>query len=227
MTRPGSRTELDALAAEGKTLAAFLRGLATEDWSKPSRCPPMDVREIVVHLSEQMDGLIEVSAQPFIDSEPQKDRLTWWNYDIEEDQAETLRFVQKAAAGYPAGPLVADFQGALERAIEALGPRLENGDPCVRPGRFVLRLTDYIATRVLEVTIHAMDILDAFGLPPAPTSEGMAVTHDILEGLLGADPRELGFTDADFAIAATGRRALTSSERERLGPLAEEFPLLA
>jgi uncharacterized protein (TIGR03083 family) len=227
MTRPGSHTELEALAAEGEALTSFLRTLGPDDWSKPTRCPPMDVRQIMVHITEQMNGLAEVSAQPFIDSEPQKDRLTWWDYDIEEDQADTLRFVQQAASGYPDGPLTKEWEVALGRAVEVLEPRLATGDPCVRPGSAVLRLTDYIATRVLEVTIHAMDILDAFGRPPAPTTEGLAVTHDILEGLLGADPRKLGFGDADFAIAATGRRPVTAGERERLGPLADEFPLLA
>lgn len=227
MTRPGSRAELEAFRAEGEALGSLLGTLGAQDWMRPTRCPPLDLRQIVVHLQSQLEGVIETCAQPFMDSEPQKDRVTWWDYDIEEDQTETLAWILKIADQYPAEEIPARWSASVAEAVAAVEARLAAGDPAVRPGQAVIRLTDYIATRVLELTIHATDVLDALGRPPSPTSEGLAVTLDILADRLGADPRELGFDDTDFAILATGRRELTAVERERLGPLADEFPLLA
>ena len=52
----------------------------------------------------------------------------------------------------------------------------------VRPGDKFICLSEYVATRVLEVTIHTMDVRDAFGLGPDPSPGGMAVTIGILGG---------------------------------------------
>lgn len=224
MSRPGPRIELEALAAEGGALGGVLRSIPPGDWARPTRCPLFDVRMIVVHLLRQADGVADVCDQPFVDLEPQKDRLTWWDYDIEEDQADTVRWVTEAAKNEPPGPLHDRYAEALSRAVAGCERSLASGDPVVKTGAGMIRLSDYVATRVLEVTIHAMDIRDALGLAPAPTREGMAVTREILSGRLGTDP---AMDDVHFALAATGRAMLTEAERVALGPLAAEFPMLA
>lgn len=227
MTGPGPREEIDALAAEGAKLSDFLRGITAEDWKRPTRCPPLDVRDLVVHMTAMMEGVAKACAEQFPEAEAQKDRGTWWDYDIEQDQKETVEWITEARTQYPDGPILAEWEAALEGAVTAVVSCMQQDDPMVRPGDTFIRLSDYVATRVLEVTIHTMDVRDAFGLEPDPSPEGMAVTHDVLSGRLGADPRALGFSEADFANASTGRRTLTGEERERLGPLADLLPLLA
>jgi uncharacterized protein (TIGR03083 family) len=227
MTSPDPRDEIDALAAEGANLSDFLRGISAEDWKRPTRCPAFDVRDLVVHMAHMVKRMGEKCGEQFVDVEAEKDRLTWWDYDIEEDQEETARWVAEAGAAYPDGPILGEWESDLNGCVSAVVSCLEQGDPMVRPGDAFIRLSDYVATRVLEVTIHTMDVRDAFGLDPDPSAQGMAVTHGILSGLLGADPRTLGFSDADFAVASTGRRPITGQERDRLGPLADLLPLLA
>ena len=227
MTRPGPREEIDALAAEGAKLSAFLREIDDADWKRPTRCPPLDVRDLVVHMTAMMEGVAKSCTERFPEADAQKDRMTWWDYDIEQDQEETVGWIADARARYPDGPILAEWEVGLHAALAAVVSSMQQGDPMVRPSEAFIRLSDYVATRVLEVTIHTMDVRDAFGLDPDPSPQGMAVTHGILSGLLGADPRTLGFSDADFALASTGRRALTSQEGERLGPLADLLPLLA
>jgi uncharacterized protein (TIGR03083 family) len=222
----GPRTEIDALAVEGAKLSAFLRGLSDEDWSRRTRCPLFDVRDLVIHMATMMQAVGDVCDEPFTGVETQNDRFGWWNYDIEEDQRDTAEWIVTARTRFPEGPILAEWESAFERGVAAVRRSMESGDPIVRRGEKYIYLSEYVATRVLEVTIHTMDVRDAFRAAPDPTPEGMDVTIGILAGLLGRDPRGLGFADADFADLSTGRRPLTQDDKERLGPLADRLPLL-
>lgn len=91
----------------------------------------------------------------------------------------------------------------------------------------IIRLSEYLRTRVVEVTVHTMDLRDALGLTPDPSAEGLRVACDVLRGLLGADTLALGIDDVHFALAGTGRAPLSAGDREALGPLADRFPLFA
>jgi uncharacterized protein (TIGR03083 family) len=227
VTTEGPREEIDALAAEGAKTAAFLRGLDAPDWKAPTRCPPWDVREIVVHMTAMIEAVAGTAAKPPVSAEPRKNRVTWWDYDIEEDQAATLDWVRQEATTYPEGSLAGRWQAALERCVPAVLAAMTAGDPVVQPGDNPILISDYVATRVLETTIHTMDVRDAFDLGPDPSPEGAAVTLGILGTRLGADPIAMGFEAADFILLSTGRRPLTDEDRERLGSHAARLPLLA
>ena len=97
----------------------------------------------------------------------------------------------------------------------------------MQPGDEPILLSEYVATRVLEITIHQMDVRDAFGLDPDPSSEGLWQTLEILERRLGEDPLAIGFDAVDFVLLSTGRREVGDQDRRLLGPLAERLPLLA
>jgi uncharacterized protein (TIGR03083 family) len=223
----GPRGEIDALGAEGERASAFLRGLDAPDWKAPTRCPPWDVREIVIHMTTMMEKMGDAAAGPFLAAEPAKDRISWWDYDIDEDKDESLEWMRDATARFPDGPIFDRWSASLERGVAAVGSAFNGGDPVVGPGDAPILLSEYVATRVLEITIHTMDVRDAFGLAPDPSPEGTAVTHGILSRRLGADPREMGFTETDFALLSTGRRSITDDDRRRLGVSAERLPLLA
>ena len=224
---PGPHTELDALDAECARFTAFLQTLDDGDWQRPTRCTGWVVRDILVHMTTMMETVAETCAKPFLDSAPVKDRLRWWDYDIEQDKVEGAQWVAEASARYPEGSMLKAWEAAVASAIPGARNALAGGDPVVQPGERPILLSEYLATRALEMTIHGMDVRDAFGLTPDPSSEGIAVTLGILAGRLGADPAAYGFDGADFANAATGRRTLIAGEIERLGALAGRFPLLA
>ena len=223
----GPREEIDALAAEGAATTAFLRGLDADAWSAPTRCPPWTVRELVVHMLAMVENVGETAGRAPVADAPAKDRVTWWDYDIEEDQEATREWVEKASTDYPAGPLTALWSVAVGECVAAVNAALTDADRVVRPGDYPILLTDYVATRVLEITIHSMDVRDAFGLEPYPSAEGIDVTLGILATRLGADPRALGFDASDFVLLATGRRPITDDDRSRLGDTTAKLPLLA
>lgn len=91
-----------------------------------------------------------------------------------------------------------------------------------------LRLDEYVKTRVLEMTVHGLDLADALGREPWTTSSAADVTREILVALLGrTHPPELGWDDVAFFDTATGRRALGDRERTILGEAGDRFPLFA
>lgn len=227
MTQPGPREEIAALAAEGAKTSAFLRGLDASDWSAATRCPPWTVREIVVHMTAMMQTMGETATRGALPAEPVKDRASWWDYDIDEDKAATVGWVEDASKRFPQSPLFDHWDTALEHGVAAVRAALASGDPVVQPGDDPILMSEYVATRVLEITIHTMDVRDAFDLPPDPSPEGLATTIDILRRRLGTDPITLGFDGVDFVVLATGRRELTDHDRARLGMPATRLPLLA
>jgi hypothetical protein len=90
-----------------------------------------------------------------------------------------------------------------------------------------LTLDEFLKTRVLEITVHRMDMEHALGRKGWGTDLAVSIVDDILEGLLGEEPpSELEWDVVDFIETGTGRRRLTDNERALLGPLADRFPLL-
>jgi hypothetical protein len=68
----------------------------------------------------------------------------------------------------------------------------------VGPGYYALmRLDEFVPSRVLEAVVHGLDLTDALGREPMATPEGVAITAGILDELLArrtvagrpADPR--------------------------------------
>lgn len=95
-----------------------------------------------------------------------------------------------------------EFARAWQKTAEVL----ERTDP----GRLVdttygiMAAREYLATRVLEVCVHHLDVRVALDRPPEPTPAAAQITQDLLERLLSGDrPRNLGRTR--FIRAATGR----------------------
>jgi uncharacterized protein (TIGR03083 family) len=224
MTEPSR--ELDCLDAQCRAVRALLEPLDERAWRRPTRCPPLDVHGLTAHLVAQLQQLATMRDAPDTNAPPSKDRYSWWKYDVAEDQRETLEAILAAERTLPPGPLAGAFRSAARDAVEACRLRLAAGDPVVAVGQHSIRLSDFLATRALEATIHGMDIADALGREFAPDPEAVVVTGDILRALLGADPRP-AITDERLAILGTGRGEATADERAALGEKVHGFPLLA
>ncbi len=219
---------LDALAAETQRTAAFLDQLSGDDWERPTRCPPMDVTELTFHAFRGAGRLLEVAQRP-VPGEAQIDAVQYFRYDPVAEGRGIVERAQSGAAGLTPADLCAAWKTQWPQAIAtAQEAGAASGVMIESPfGGGRLLLSEYAKTRVLEVTIHTMDLRDAVGLSPDPTEAGLTVTCDVLRGLLGADLRPLGIDDVRFALTGTGREPLDGAETELLGPLAKLFPLLA
>jgi len=222
----GPREPIEALEAETLRTGSFLRSLSAQDWLQPTRCPPLNLRELAVHALRGAYRILDTLAAPRREGEPEKDAITYWHYDVAQvgrgvvDRAQAESDQRAVDAD-----IAAEWSETWVEAIAAARPALED-DPLVNAIPGTIRLNEFLKTRCIEVGIHTMDLRDALGLDPDPSPECLEAIGDVLRGLLGADLRPLGMDDVRFALVGTGRGRLTADERTMLGPLSDSFPLL-
>lgn len=217
---------LEALSAECERTGAFFDSLQADEWHQPTRCPPLDLFQLGVHAyrgSRRIVQMIDAGPRP---EEAEKSAITYFQYDAAAEAPVVVRRAQETSQDYKPETFAATWHAGWDEAFAKAAPAL--GVDAVYDSVFGrMHLSDYLKTRIVEVTIHAMDLRHALNLSPDPTEQGLTACCDVLRGLLGADVRPLGIDDVRFAETATGRATLDDAEREILGPLAALFPVLA
>ena len=218
-------TVVDALAREVGSVGQLLHVLKPKQWELPTRCAPLTVRELTAHMIRGAVRIEEMLDAGPVDSEPEKDAITYFQFDSTNEGPVIVKRAQEAAASFPADLAKAwdlEWTKALQRA------RMHLGDDPVLPNIFgLIHLSEYLKTRIVEVLIHHMDLDDALGKKPHPDPGALEIVGDVLRGLLGTDLRPVGVDDVRFALIGTGRAPLNDDERQLLGPLADKFPLFS
>jgi len=216
---------VDALAREVGSVGQLLHTLKPKQWEAPTRCAPLTVRELSAHMLRGAMRIQEgLDAGP-VDAEPEKDAITYFQFDTSDEGPVIVRRAQEASASFPADLAKTwdlEWTKSLQRARMYL-----NDDPVIHNVFGLIRLSEYLKTRVVEVVVHHMDLDDALGRKPHPDKEALEIVGDVLRGLLGTDLRPVGVDDVRFALAGTGRAQLNEDERQVLGPLAQKFPLFS
>lgn len=218
---------VETLAGECLALTEQLRLCEEADFARRTRLPAWTVKELVGHLSRGM-GRIRWALSRLAPAVADTDAVTYWRrYDPATAASDIAGRASEIAARFPTGPAIVDEFESTWRESTQLAV-------AVPPDRIVgtwgptLRLDDYLATRLLEVSVHGLDLAAALDRPPWLTPGGAQVTRWILSELLGTEPPATqAMHDISFIEAGTGRRPLTRAEGLSLGRLAERFPLLA
>lgn len=216
---------VEALARELGSVGKALHNLSGKQWGVPTRCEPMTVLDLVAHVVRGADRVVEMCSVDPIDDEPQKDAVTYFRYDADAEGPMIVARAQEVAGETGDGAaMTARWDARWSKALMAARTTAPDS---VRPTVFgTMHLEEYLKTRILEVTVHHLDLDDAIGHEPHPDARALELTGDVLRGLLGTDLRPVGMDDLRFALTGTGRADLTDEERAYLGPLAEGFPLL-
>jgi uncharacterized protein (TIGR03083 family) len=219
---------VEALKGECELVSQLVLGLPEEDFAKPTRLPEWNVKELLGHMTRGVDRI-----NVFLDEPPaaaaDTDSVSYWTrYDPVTDSPDTAERAKAVAAGYESGQhLAAAWDETWRRAAGRAGT-VDRERPVQVSWGPALTLDEYVKTRVLEITVHRMDLESALGLKGWGTDAAISIVDEILEGLLGEEPpTELEWDALDFIDVATGRRSPTDQEREILGELADRFPLLA
>jgi uncharacterized protein (TIGR03083 family) len=217
---------LEALRDECGEVSKLLAHLTEEDYLKPTRCTAWSVKELMGHVYRDIDRInAALSSDP--QGEATDDSVSYWRaYDPVAEAPDIAERAKERANTYPTGD---DLAVAWEELWPGTIKRAEAADPArlVQTWGPVTRFDEYLKTRVLEVTVHRMDMEDALGRKGWGTDLAVSIVDDILEGLLGEQPpSDLDWDVVDFIETGTGRRQLTEGERAALGPLADRFPLL-
>lgn len=218
---------LEALRAECERVSDVIKDLPEDAFARQTRCTEWNVKELVGHMYRDVLRILTGLSEP----EPEAadtDAVTYWRaYAPADDAADIADRAKQIAAQRDTGRGMAEAWDDLWRRSVALADAADR-TRVVRTWGPLLTLDDLLRTRVLEITVHGLDLAAALGRPPWPTEAGMAITRTILLALLGSGlPEALRWDDVTFAEKGTGRSALTETEREGLGDLADAFPLLS
>lgn len=218
-------TVLDALVGECDAIADALDGVDEASFSRVTNCPPWTLKELVVHLW----GTIQVgNAWTPTPEEPGTAADYYRRAERETTEYRTLNVVrsQRGAARYPTGAAAVT---AFRRTAQEIPAKLASTDltQAVQVANIAIRIEDFLITRVVSVAIHGVDVAISLGVPPFTTPAAGAMTVALLEDLLGTSAKELGWTDAELIVRASGREELSAKEVSRLGDLAAKFPVLS
>lgn len=198
-------TSLGALRAEADALTPVIAALRPDDLSHDTRLPGWDVQVLVAHLVRGVDRIRAYLTETL----PDAPELDWAGYFTAAATRSSGADVSERARAFAASindRPVADVW--LRACTEA--ERLASMAPPDRPVGTpfgAIRIDHYLPSRVLEVTVHGLDLRDALDLEAVATPDGLAVTAALLDALLGSE-RPAGLEqDLPFVLAATGRAA--------------------
>ena len=134
------------------------------------------------------------------------------------------RFVRRVASSYRSDLVIAGLWAETAAAAVHAAATLPAEAKVATQGH-VLFAGDFLATLAVEATIHHLDLSAGGDSLADPSRPGLAVTREMLDGVLGK-PVPVGWDDVDYVLRATGRAELTDGDRASLGALADRFPLL-
>lgn len=218
---------LEALKLECELVSDVALGLDEAQFGTPTRCAAWNAKELLAHMYRDVERTI-VGLHEEAPGKPDTDAVTYWrSYDPKADAPNIADRAKLRAASYGSGhELAVVWDDMWKRSYE-----LAVGQPPMRPILTwgpILTLEDFLTTRVVEITVHGMDMADALGRDTWATEEAVDMTTGVLRGILGEEPMpDLGWGDLTFIEKGTGRQPLTHGEHEILGTLAAKFPLLA
>ncbi len=193
--------ELAAFEAECRAIAATLADITPDAWSGPG-LGEWNLHELTVHLIGSAARLSEYAQQPLTGDEPVCDRVEYWRMDLVAEAPAVAERARQRAAGIPPERVTTAFDEAWSATAEVV--RTRGPAALVNTLRGPMRMDEYLATRVVEMCIHHIDVRSALDLPAAATPEASRMTMELLEALLGGPrPRNLG--RIRFILAATGR----------------------
>lgn len=201
---PCKTAAMDTLAsftAAAASVESTLTQIADADWDAPG-LGEWTVLELAAHLVRAADRIsVYLSVEPDGD-QPVCDRVGYFDFDFVGAAPGVAERSRDDARRIGRRGLVDAFAGAwrlsAQRASE-LPP-----DHLIQTFQGPMALSEYVATRVLELVVHHMDLSRALGVGIDLDAEALAMTGDILLGLLEGDPPE-GLVGAEWVLAATGR----------------------
>lgn len=227
---PEGDAVLEAYVAECDALSDVLRGLSSGDLARQTNCPPWNLKELVVHiwgsaclipdtLAERPRGALTISAADYYRREERSEPVY---------RSRNVERARDAARRHESGLAVVV---AMDRAWRATHARLLKSGLSswvVTDWGAAIRAPEYLATRVLALAAHGLDVAITVGVEPWTTPQALDVCRAILVSLLGAEPPPgLGWDAQALLACGTGRRALDARERDLLGDLSMRFPLLS
>ncbi|MEO3743118.1 maleylpyruvate isomerase N-terminal domain-containing protein [Plantactinospora sp. B5E13] len=209
----------DAFRAEAGRLSEVLGGLTEADLDRPTGCPPWSVRDLLGHVRTGAGRIVGMLAQP-APARAEVDPASYFGPAKFTPETDTARIdaARRDGSGFTTGrELAADFDRTWREAYDVTGRvpgervvRTRHGDP--------MTVDDFLATRVVELGVHGLDLAAALDREPwltTPAAELVAGLLTDAAGPAGAGlTDELGWDRLTLIAKATGRSPLTRAEQQ-------------
>lgn len=205
---------VDALDEALEALEATLANLSEEDWARPTLlkpandAPPWTVLELAAHMDIFMGIALGLMAEPQ-DSPPSLDGASFNIASSDGSQGPMLyQYMADHAKGQTPGTMLETVHGTFKQARESARA---SAPDTVGPAFYgLIRLDEFLVTRIAEAVIHGLDLTDALGRPPLSMPKAVPIAAALLEeGLartrVAGRPADLADDDLAFIRAASGR----------------------
>jgi hypothetical protein len=206
-------SDLRILETELGVVAKAFGELTDEQWRAPTLLIPLDeklphwtVFELAGHFDISI-GLTRMLVADNTAGQVGRDRTSFFIFSRSEVApgvyAYAYTMVEGKTPGQMPGVLTETFTKTIEESRAA-------GPDKVGSGYYALmRLDEFVASRIVEAVVHGLDLSDALGRPPMATPAGIAATAAILDELLArrtvpGRPADLA-DDLAWIRAASGR----------------------
>lgn len=187
----------DGFEQGARTFLEVLRGIAPEQWDQPEALGELSTRELAAHTLRAF-----VTIEGYLVAEPTTDRVLadaseYYTTALSDPNVHEGVAMRSRQAGRQLIDPVGETEVTVGRVL-ALVAATANDDPV---NTFVgqMTLSEYLATRVVELGVHTLDLARATGQPAELHSDTAAVVLSVLAQL--ASPTQL-------ILALTGRQQL-------------------
>ena len=207
---------IDVLTENLGALEKKLESLSEADWSRPTRLqppnpdnPPWSVLQLAGHMDFFMGMVMGLVGEPQ-SVPPIMDRSSFGM--CVADRANVAPAVYQImidhTAGHTPATILDTVRSTFKQALAAIDgtPRDTVGPAFFGP----MRLDELVITRVVETTIHGIDLTDAVGEAPLHLPRACTMTAEVLDDILArrwlpGRPADLADDDLAFVRAAAGR----------------------
>ena len=204
---------VDTLEVELGQVEQGFRSLTADQWATPTKLRPLDetkphwtLFELAGHFDISIGLTVMLVAEPQ-DGQVGRDRVSFFIFPRSEVAPVVYDYAYTMVEGKTPQQMPGKLHDTFSKTVD--GARSMAPDT-VGPGYYALmRLDEFVASRVVEAVVHGLDLTDALGREPMATPEGVAVTAAILDELLARKtvagrPADLA-DDLAWVRAASGR----------------------
>jgi Mycothiol maleylpyruvate isomerase N-terminal domain len=201
------------LEAELGGVERAFRELSAEQWRTPTLLRPLDESKphwTLFELAGHFDISIGLARMLMADpqrGQPGRDRVSFFIFPRAEVAPVVYDYAYTMVEGKSPEQMPDVLHETFTKTVQEA--RSMPGDT-IGPGYYALmRLDEFVRSRVVEAVVHGMDLTDALGRGSIATPEGIAMTAEILDELLARRTvagRPAGLADdLAWVRAASGR----------------------
>ncbi len=215
--------DIDVLERELTSVEAAFRSLGPNDWLLPTGLEPVDTtlkRWTLFELAGHFDisiGLTRMLITSAQQGQPGRDRISFFIFSRPIEAPVVYDYAYTMVQGKKPSDMPDVLHETFSRTIAEA--RATPPDTIGSGYYALMRLDEFLASRVLEGVVHGLDLTDALGRPCMATAEGIADTAAILDELLArrtVPGRPADLTDDLEWIRAASGRAVTPHPDPRL-----------